>query len=801
MPPEHLPNTPVSIEPVYKDDLGNRVQNLYDIKPDITHIYQPPHDPSKNLRERLARITLERGDLASITVQGLLENPTPSADKEQSVTVPSQNEADNSSDEPSNKKQFTSTDLINMRHEITHMLRSSANDMVGAIELVDLLFSSADPDHPVNDLFSPGSLGTSSAIATSPSRPFSLPSVQALTSQVVVGTKDQTLRRAADVFQAAAHRTAAIAQKGDSYWKDAVRLRTGNWPLVPAPLRESLMGQVLTKGTDTTAKDFWVSYGLEQAPPQLRRQAIAFLGDEPSLLSSSNATVKPQDNAPKGSGRLVFPGRAKPQRLRVGLTTTDVTGKQLWGANEIDHRSTSDLSDAPRSDFPLYEALARAQYDIIEQELYRELLNEAAGLPTAAARASEKMIVIDAARDAVLTFEMVEVDEHDNPLDDKLDEDGAPTRGEPNARNSALASLIYHSLIMLMLRSHRIKHQYQSQKTSPFGAFPLSKPTPGSQQPAAAVGTAGALPPFVPPPILAPVISLLQYTSFINRLKHMFNNLKRECARVGMECEVDMTSVGDDIKDVLSKAELVQPSDKDVALETGIAGSRSAAGAAITGKTGKTGVQEREELLKVGGEAILRIGGRHTIRFTFTSPALLTLHLPLATISITDEDQLNHFLTAEVCKCILERLKDVLRLGHIGATGSTTDVHMKDSASSEATKESQPMQKESSVSSKKSGGPEGLEHTGWLVDGLEGTLVGDWNGGRLQLKVMLGEQFKVTAVAIKSGRDQNVPRKILRYPLPLDEAEADGTGNKRQKGPDHLAHEISLENWLMGILP
>ena len=52
-------------------------------------------------------------------------------------------------------------------------------------------------------------------------------------------------------------------------------------------------------------------------------------------------------------------------------------------------------------------ALREAQQEIVEQELFSLLVKEAGTLPTASARVSESFIIIDAAENIELKFELV----------------------------------------------------------------------------------------------------------------------------------------------------------------------------------------------------------------------------------------------------------------------------------------------------------------------------------------------------------------------------------------------------------
>ena len=85
------------------------------------------------------------------------------------------------------------------------------------------------------------------------------------------------------------------------------------------------------------------------------------------------------------------------------------------------------------------------------------------------------------------------------------------------------------------------------------------------------------------------------------------------------------------------------------------------------------------------------------MRFTFASPASLSLHLPQATINIYDKSQMDLLLIAEVGRCVLERLKDI-----------AGDV-----------------EKERQV------GKPSVSAGHWVVDPLESTLIGDSSKGRM----------------------------------------------------------------------
>jgi len=58
----------------------------------------------------------------------------------------------------------------------------------------------------------------------------------------------------------------------------------------------------------------------------------------------------------------------------------------------------------------------------------------------------------------------------------------------------------------------------------------------------------------------------------------------------------------------------------------------------------------------VGGEAILRVDDRHTIRLSFLSPSLLTVRIAKATLTISSIPQLCQLMADEVERCLLHRI-------------------------------------------------------------------------------------------------------------------------------------------------
>ena len=107
----------------------------------------------------------------------------------------------------------------------------------------------------------PPSSTPSNLSASAVSKPPPILSVQAFDSQLTIGSKDEALRKAANVFRVAAKSMERTRIKDENYWVDALKVRRGNWRLVPAPLP---FGAATGKGTDKTSKDFLIFYGLEE---------------------------------------------------------------------------------------------------------------------------------------------------------------------------------------------------------------------------------------------------------------------------------------------------------------------------------------------------------------------------------------------------------------------------------------------------------------------------------------------------------------------------------------------------------
>lgn len=134
------------------------------------------------------------------------------------------------------------------------------------MNLIEHLLIPVDPNYVLGEeKIPPGALTTTKTVPYSESLRASLPSVRALNSQIIMGTKDMALRNACTIFESAASRTAQTATTSARYWETAVQLRRKNWPLVTAPFHQQgdgVAGRAVNP-SDPLAKDFRVAYSME----------------------------------------------------------------------------------------------------------------------------------------------------------------------------------------------------------------------------------------------------------------------------------------------------------------------------------------------------------------------------------------------------------------------------------------------------------------------------------------------------------------------------------------------------------
>ncbi|KAJ6515843.1 subunit 17 of mediator complex-domain-containing protein [Mycena sanguinolenta] len=587
------------LEPPYKDDLGQRLPVLLDIQPDGTRIYEPEVDPQKSLAERLRRVFAERGgdffdrnndgfaSLAAAPADADAEEP--SADDEPRLNEPALGP-------------MTSDQLFKMRMEVMPQLLTALGEMTHAKELLSMLLASAQSETAAGSSAAPTLAATLAAMnstgpaaigqkentaaaaalsATTVTKPAPIQSVQAFNAQLTLGGKDEALRKAAGLFKTAAESIERARVRGERYWVDALRIRKANWGLIPAPLP---FGAPTGKGADKTSKDFLISYGLEESPAIFRRRAVG-------RMPTYEASHEP----------LVFPYRSR-TRLLICVSSISPDGtKTVVSQNTMSPQDDNASLDA---------ALRAAQQEIVEQEIFSLLVKEAGSLPTASARVSERLIVIDAAKGVELRFELI-------------DPDVLPLAG---GANNAKCDFIYYALQALLLRVHG---HAKRQRLGSIGVF---------RPPAASEGPA-------PPLLLRPVIDLLQYEVFLGRLHGEMHTMERALEAVGIMSALRFEAVGGTGQELVTL--LDAGDDKE------------------SGKDARDAAKPQQAL---GGEAVLRIDARHTVRLTFRAPSSLTAHLSQATLAISSIAQLRQLLGDEVERCLLQRICEVGRelCEHVG---------------------------------------------------------------------------------------------------------------------------------------
>src|ERR1700731_2431970 len=106
--------------------------------------------------------------------------------------------------------------------------------MSHAKDLLTLLLSSTRASAPqLHAETSAQSSGTATLTATIVTKPPPIPSVQAFNRQLVIDSKDESLRKASDLFRSAANTVERGRIRGETYWADALRMRRANWGLIP----------------------------------------------------------------------------------------------------------------------------------------------------------------------------------------------------------------------------------------------------------------------------------------------------------------------------------------------------------------------------------------------------------------------------------------------------------------------------------------------------------------------------------------------------------------------------------------
>ncbi|KAF8591510.1 hypothetical protein K439DRAFT_1650745 [Ramaria rubella] len=469
----------LSLERPYKNDKGEHILNVIDITQEGDYILEPRESVTQKLGDNFNRIFTERGVdfFEKLKSHGIGDDDGSTSDHS------------DAGDESLKSKDFenkqvmdhpmTPDELFQMRKDMLPQLHVALGEMSQARDMLTHLLSTRDQPLPI-----PG-LPVSSLKATTITKPPDIPSVQAFNSQLILGGKDEALRKSAAAFKSAANSMERVRLRSEKYWGDALKTRNANWGLVPAPLPP---GAPTGKGADKTARDFWITFGLAESPSMFKRRAMAHLA------------VHDFEETP-----LRFP-RHQATRMRVSLLTTNEAGQQ----------HTSHDTYQPSDDSDLNSLLRTARNEVVDQEIFTQLIREAAMLPTAAVSVSERLIVIEAAQNSELRFELVENEQSSDP----------PLTHAADLDERATCDLIHHSLVLLLLRAHAFaRHQRLSLPSS----YSINK-----QRPPAAL-----------PPLLLPVFNMLQYKLFCKRVEMELNNVHHALSRAGVPSKVRFNAVGE----------------------------------------------------------------------------------------------------------------------------------------------------------------------------------------------------------------------------------------------------------------
>ncbi|KAF4619339.1 hypothetical protein D9613_005033 [Agrocybe pediades] len=532
----------LSLERPYKDDSGNPIPVLLDLTPEGEHVYEPKETATSKIESNLRRIFQERGvDFFEHHSEGRSGKKAKNAENQEG----NEDTLLSTVQEDVVPTAMTMEELLVMRTEIMGQLFVAVGEMSQARDLLNSVLAGT----PNNQVVAEPSVPLLSS--TLVSKPAPIVSVQAFNAQLAIGSKDEALRKAARLFKAEAEIMERNRVKGEKYWVDALRVRRANWRLSPAPLPP---GSATGKGADKTSKDFMISYGLETSPTFFRRRAVAQL---PTSITSDE--------------KLVLPFHQN-TRLRISISTS--TGSWSETCSFASPRVSND-SAQPET------ILKYLQTEVVDQEIFSLLVKEAGSLPTASARVSERLIVIDASQGLDLSFELM--DSSSNTGTNRLDSQSGEN----------ICELIYHALHVFLLRKHDLHQQALA------------------SGPAAKVDSSMML--------LQPIIDLLQYRIFCQRVEVELRKASNALVAAGVSSSLRFNAIGERGDVLLS-------------------------------------LFSEQKRKVVGGEAIIRIGDWHTLWFSFLSPSTLTAHLSHATLTIASLPQLSQLLMDEIERCLLQRI-------------------------------------------------------------------------------------------------------------------------------------------------
>ncbi|CAE6398963.1 unnamed protein product [Rhizoctonia solani] len=630
----------LSLEPPYRDDNGKPIPDLRDITQDGQLVFEEKQSSSAALGPQLKRlhelITGRKREFRSITEARVLANGAGIVDTEstpgiihkteepQDIIVDEDGQVETTGEEqPSLSSTLNPETLNQLRRDMTQRLEEAQYSMNVALDMVNCLLAinklSTNTTVPTATNPTAGIAGLGSA-PTAPAAPAPLtlapsiitpippqPSVAVMNAQIGITTRDAGIRKAAGILRHAALSTAEeIDRAGRSggtgplqgrhdtgYWATALRLRQACWALLPAALPPGSA----SKGSNRTSKDILLGFALEGSPPPYRRLAYG-------IITPTNLQQKTQANDDKPPPLLLFP-QLQNRRLRVSLR---INGKKY--SCPIDSQMGSRTGSTGQT---LNNLMRDAQQEIVEHEVFQEVLAQARFAGILISQLSPTLIELDVTQDMSLLFERVAMDEED------LDEE--PTITDPSEPDVVACMLIRQTLVILLARAHR---------GALLDGMSSSSTTPAASAPAALRKQV---------PILGPVVSLLRYRTMFQRVDLELKKILAGMRRAGIDAVLTMkiaNEPGHTFVESLSRF-----------LDT-------------QGEAFQSALHHRvDQTLALSGEALLRIEEKHLIQVTFQSPTLLKLHVVQSQITVHDHGQLGSFLRTDVAGRIIQHIQEI----------------------------------------------------------------------------------------------------------------------------------------------
>jgi len=132
----------------------------------------------------------------------------------------------------------------------------AGGELSQALDIVNVLLSAGSASEaPIHPILPKGAMNVTVISPESEK-----PSSRSLSDQIVIGTKDESLKDASNILSGAADHIETFIGRVEAYWGRAISLRHLNWPLVPKfPSSSQSWKQTELGG----ARDFLISYGLE----------------------------------------------------------------------------------------------------------------------------------------------------------------------------------------------------------------------------------------------------------------------------------------------------------------------------------------------------------------------------------------------------------------------------------------------------------------------------------------------------------------------------------------------------------